>query len=163
MDRESRHEIFNRLNYEWKGKPQTCWGPDDNERFRSGVQTNGRVWPGINRQLDPRLISQVLPWFDLSQKWIEVEVPHDVVSRDWRFRYEPEGFLASRRPVTFVRGTLSSNLMRFEVRWSCSYLSWPALSGSSQFMQDFVSSKLKIPPDIVKLRHAALLFSAGTF
>lgn len=49
MDRESRHEIFNRLNYEWKGEPQTCWGPDDNERFRSGVQTNGRVWLGMNR------------------------------------------------------------------------------------------------------------------
>lgn len=43
MEREGFHKNFNRLNYEWRGKPQTRPGPKLHEIFRSGVQTNGGV------------------------------------------------------------------------------------------------------------------------
>lgn len=144
MDRESGHKIFNRLNYERRGKPQTCWGPGDNERFRS---RRSRVWPGIHRQPDPGLISQVLPWFDLSQKWIKkwsmvmclVMIKGSGMNQKALLHHVGWWPLSEGRWAVIWQDLRSC--------WSCSYLSWPALSGSSQFMPVLASPKLEIPPD----------------
>lgn len=156
MDRESFHENFNRLNYEWKGMPQICWGPDDNERFRSGVQIS-RVWLGINRQPDPGLISQALPWFDFSQIWIKKWsiMMWLVVIKGSDTNQRASLHHGGQRPLSDRHWAVIWQELRLLI------LFLPILTCFVWFQPVYASSKFQIPPDIVKLCHVASLF--GTF
>lgn len=122
------------------------------------------VWKGINRQLDSGLISRVLPWFDFSKKWIKkwsimmwlvLIIGSGTNTR--AFLHHGVQWPLSEKYCNLV-AVIWEDLRLF---WSCSDLSWPAWSGSSQFMPVLARSKLDIPLDIAKLC-PVILFGAGT-